>query len=287
MPYCSVSLHRKERALMARKKNNNGSGGPSWMDTYADMVTLLLTFFVLLFAMSSVDATKWQALVKAFAGSEKADKMTSQQAVSNPHSLPSDLTSIEFGSGDTSQTSESSGNVTEVETYDDLYPYLKYYVETHNLSDSVNVYKGKDYTFVVFQNTVFFDGDSAEIRQEGKNILDYLCKGFVNISDQIGQIGVYGHTAETSDSKTTSGRIVDRRLSSERAVNVELYIDLKNIVASRKMYSVGYGMYRPLVPYDGTEVTRKKNRRVELFISKAGSGAAQLDQIYSEINASH
>ena len=47
------------------KKNNDESGG-NWMDTYGDMVTLLLTFFVMLYSMSSVQEDKWAMLVRAF-----------------------------------------------------------------------------------------------------------------------------------------------------------------------------------------------------------------------------
>ena len=38
----------------------------TWMNTYSDLVTLLLTFFVLLYSMSAIDSEKWEALVKAF-----------------------------------------------------------------------------------------------------------------------------------------------------------------------------------------------------------------------------
>lgn len=44
---------------MARKKAAEEEGG-SWMDTYGDMVTLILTFFVLLYSMSSMEETKYQ-----------------------------------------------------------------------------------------------------------------------------------------------------------------------------------------------------------------------------------
>ena len=50
---------------MARKKQEEEGGG-SWMDTYGDLVTLLLTFFVMLYSMASVEEDKWAALVKAF-----------------------------------------------------------------------------------------------------------------------------------------------------------------------------------------------------------------------------
>ncbi len=56
---------------MARKKKSadSGGGGANWMDTYGDLVTLLLCFFVLLFASSTISEEKWQAIVTAFTGS--------------------------------------------------------------------------------------------------------------------------------------------------------------------------------------------------------------------------
>ena len=55
--------------MSKRQPPSEDEGGYSWMDTYGDMVTLLLTFFVLLFAFSSVDSAKWNTLVEAFTGS--------------------------------------------------------------------------------------------------------------------------------------------------------------------------------------------------------------------------
>lgn len=55
---------------MARNKKDGGSSsGANWMDTYGDMVTLLLTFFVFLYSASSISEQKWQSLVEAFTGS--------------------------------------------------------------------------------------------------------------------------------------------------------------------------------------------------------------------------
>ena len=53
-------------------KRRSGGGGEekgNWLDTYADMVTLLLCFFVLLYSASSVDETKWQYIYQSFTSS--------------------------------------------------------------------------------------------------------------------------------------------------------------------------------------------------------------------------
>jgi chemotaxis protein MotB len=53
---------------MARKTEEEEPSSYSWMDTYGDMVTLLLCFFVLLYSFSTIDAVKWKQLVAAFTG---------------------------------------------------------------------------------------------------------------------------------------------------------------------------------------------------------------------------
>ena len=47
------------------KKNRPTDSGGNWMDTYGDMVTLLLTFFIMLYSMSNLDAQKWTIFVKS------------------------------------------------------------------------------------------------------------------------------------------------------------------------------------------------------------------------------
>lgn len=278
---------------MARKKASDGGGGPNWLDTYADMVTLLLTFFVMLFAMSTVDANKWQTLVKAFSTNNAATATIEQTIitdVSNPNSGEyfdagdiKDTSSATQNSSASSTESAFSGKVTD---FDSLYKYMNNYVKTNGLQDSVHVHKNDNYTFLTFQNSIFFDGDSAVLRNEGKTIMDFLCNGIKEIPDQIGEIRFYGHTAQSSVSTSLTAQAFDRSLSSDRAKNVLLYTQNKNIIEPGKMVSEGYGEYRPIIPHDGTEATRKKNRRVEIYISKAGKVSSVLDDIYKDINTS-
>ena len=51
---------------MKKKKGNRPTdGGGNWMDTYGDMVTLLLTFFIMLYSMSSLSEQKWEIFVRS------------------------------------------------------------------------------------------------------------------------------------------------------------------------------------------------------------------------------
>ena len=54
---------------MAKRRTESGEEKGNWLDTYADMVTLLLCFFVLLYSASSVDETKWQYIYQSFTSS--------------------------------------------------------------------------------------------------------------------------------------------------------------------------------------------------------------------------
>ena len=51
--------------MAKKKKKDSGGGAANWMNTFADLMNLLLCFFVLLFSMSSVDADKFEALVQS------------------------------------------------------------------------------------------------------------------------------------------------------------------------------------------------------------------------------
>ena len=68
---------------MSRRKNQDSGGGGgegSWLSTYSDMVTLLLSFFVLLYAISSVDEQKYEKIVKSFNPSIIEDDTESKTA---------------------------------------------------------------------------------------------------------------------------------------------------------------------------------------------------------------
>ncbi len=233
--------------MARRKKSSGGEGGANWMDTYGDMVTLLLTFFVMLYASSSFDEGKWQYILQAFASHGKyANTIVAPE---NPDSI-SDLPFVtdELGEGELP------------ETFDQLYQYLVNYVEDNKLSDNVEVEKGQANVYLRFQNHIFFSGDSDVLLDSGKQVLNAIGNGIKAVDDKIMLIKICGHTAVSPGSLKD-----DMQLSSGRAVNVGNYLRDNKISAPEKLVSAGYGSYRPVAPNDSEE-NRAKNRRVEIVI---------------------
>lgn len=263
---------------MARKKAEVAEEGAYWMDTYGDMVTLLLTFFVLLFAMSSLNADKWELFVKAFTGQTE----TPAQIVINVNSPGEEVGDEKVPpSGD----GETVGNTDPIETptnFEELFLYLKQYVEEQGLQNEVQISKGEGYTYIQFSNNIFFDGDQSVLRPDSYVILDFMSQAFAYIPEQIKEIAIYGHTAQEASDKENNIDF-DFRLSSARATNVGLYLMNKQVLDPGKFSCTGYGQYHPVAPHDGQEVNRAKNRRVEFKISEEGKKTVPIEEVYEQV----
>lgn len=266
---------------MARKKQEDVEEGAYWMDTYGDMVTLLLTFFVLLFAMSSLDAEKWEFFVKAFSGQITNSSQIVINVLEPGDEEADDMVPPEDGQGNTLGTTERIENP---ENFDELYLFLKQFVEDKGLEGEVELTKGDGYTFIQFGNNIFFDGDQSTLRGDGIEILEYMCQAFNYpvMREQIREVAVYGHTAQERANVPNNLRF-DWTLSSDRAKNAVFYLVEHSDLDASHFSATGYGQNRPIAPHDGTEENRKKNRRVEFCISEEGKKPVSLDEIYEAI----
>ncbi len=159
---------------------------------------------------------------------------------------------------------------------------MKAAVQEAGIESQVNLYKGDGYTFVRFSDTVFFDGDSSVIRDEGKVILDSFAMALTPAKDVIQEIQVLGHTTQAYPDRQNDVES-DRILSAERAAKVTAYLQEKSLVSAEKLVSVGYGQFRPIAPFDTPE-NRSKNRRVEIIITKNHSVQKSLDEYYKSMN---
>lgn len=251
---------------MAGKRKKRSSGGANWMDTYGDMVTLLLCFFVLLYSMSSIDSEKWELLVKSF----NPDAEYLSQIVTNQEE-----NNYENNVSGGSEVQE------QIDEFDKIYYTLSNYINENNLQGDIEISKGDGFTFITFRDNVFFDGDSFVLKDEGKVVLDEFSNAIIEAVDSIQEIQILGHTSQARPD-VPNEPITDRFLSSNRATEVLLYIQGKDIIEPSKLVSCGYGQFRPISSFD-TRESRAKNRRVEILITKTDSVVKSLDEYYTEV----
>lgn len=239
---------------MARKKRKKPSGGgASWLETYSDLVTLLLTFFILLYSMSTIDSVKYQKLVTAMA------------LGFNPQAIEDMIEDVEPDPDAEDIEPEDINETIEDEGMDELYNKLNDYIKENNLQNSVLLTKSESYVFIRFADNITFDGYSYVLKDSGKGILNILADGLKLVEEHIEEVIIAGHTAEVEK----DNREIDRNLSTNRANTVLRYLEDRNVVSPAKYVAIGYGLYRPIADNNTIE-GRAKNRRVEIFISKKG-----------------
>ncbi len=257
---------------MAKRRNNGGGGGGGdWLATYADMVTLLMCFFVLLFSMSSVNEEKFEMLVRALNPTEAEPS----QIVTNP----GEGTDLGSNAGeDGVQTDPELNPATQEElprNMDELYKFLKEYVEENNLQSSVTVDKNDNFIFIRFNDNLFFHPNQSALLDSAVPILDAMSEAMLSANEDISGIRVNGYTADSP----TASHINDRILSSDRANVVAVEFDDVGIPPS-KTVAIGYGKNYPIAD-NSTEEGRAQNRRVELLILGSGFDASDPSTIVS------
>ncbi len=249
-----------------KMKKKSGGGGANWMDTYGDMVTLLLCFFVLLYSISTMDENKWKALVQSF----------------NPDAVPSGVVN-EGGSGPSADADKGAGvdpATTQQEidqAMEELYEQLKAYADQSQQGAQIEVTKGDGYVFVSFNEAVFFYGDSYALRPDGVKVLTTVSDILSKASKYIDVVQVLGHTAQALPDKPNNPTN-DRFLASNRATVATVFLQEHSSIDGARIVSVGYGQHRP-IDSNATEETRSHNRRVELSIT----GYNVMDQIGDSI----
>lgn len=249
---------------MARERKKTEVNKDAWLNTYADMITLILVFFILLFAMSTIDQEKYRLLVKAFT----ADPSTLEQ-----------LSLLEGDEGEIEEPiSVDPGDVSleEIQELDDLFAYLRQYVRDNGLEDSVQVEKTDDVVYVRFMSTLFFEPDRSVLKQQGAEILDAVGAAISRVESVARFIRIDGHTAEAGGDEHT---VNNRDLSTERANVVLKYLEFRYVKDPSKLYAVGYGFYRPVAAND-SEVNRAKNRRVEILVGKKDALQDELEHVF-------
>lgn len=229
-----------------RNKRRPGQkpSAPFWMTTYGDMVTLLLTFFVLLFSFTSMDEQKF----KQVAGSLRGALGVVQQSLPFQGAAPGPIGGTDY---DLLRRSDILNSVESLR--DALNEFTK--------DGSINIEATESGILIQMGDKILFDPGKAELKPQALDILSVVGK---SIRNQASDIQVAGHTdnvpIHTKDFPS------NWELSSARALSVVRFLVDSVKVPPQILGAIGYGEYRPIAP-NLTDEQRQINRRVEFLVT--------------------
>lgn len=228
----------------------------SWLIPYADLLTLLLALFIVLFASSNVDKEKYNAMAQAlaveFGGAGIFDGVTSTD-LSN--SIQVIIPTDETGDTDT----EPEGDA-EYQSLKQLQDELESYFSDEGINTQISTQIDERGLVVSLNDSVLFNSGSADINEQ---YMQVLVKTGEIINKLDNYIRVEGHT----DNVPIHGGKFDSNweLSSVRATTVVKLFVTSSGISPDKLSAVGYGEYKPVDSNDTPE-GRAKNRRVDIII---------------------
>lgn len=240
---------------MARRRKrkaaeSGGSGG--WITTFSDLMSLLLTFFILLFSMSSLSSDKF---------SEASSSMSIAFSGGNSGILPEEeaLVSEQMEGYEKAENLNSAEPEVPSELLE-LYGEMEQSLQEQGMDSTISINVDSEGIYLEVKDSILFDSGSAKIVSTGKDTLNTLAEMINRVENEI---IVEGYT---DDVPMMSGKYESNwELSTARALSVVRYLSEEQNVAPTRLSARGYGEYHPIVPNDTNE-NRAQNRRVNIVV---------------------
>jgi len=237
-------------------------GLPGWLATFGDLMSLLLTFFVLLLSFSTMSVTDFQHAMGALQGSLGMLSGEPQLSLPIRQSMP-----------------KSEGNLQQAEVITKAAQELETAIEQAGLQSDVQIEEATTGLIIRVADKLFFETADSELKSSATNFLDKL--GAV-LSPLPNKINVQGHTDNRPIN--TERYASNWELSGMRALQVAQYFIETTKISPERMSFTGYSEYRPLVPNNSPE-RWAQNRRVEIHILYETSADAPPLQIYDAVES--
>ena len=224
----------------------------SWLVPYADILTLLLALFIVLFASSSVDQTKLEQMSAVF-----NEIFTSGTGVMDNPAV------VQTVNGSTSELqSGASKYMEDQDRLKESQNRVEEFIAINELEKQFETKMTDEGLLITIRDSVLFDMGRAELKAEYATIADELSQ--LLMFDPPRNIVITGHTDNVPINTNEFDSNWD--LSVMRAVNFMKEVVSGNEELDSKYFSVkGYGEYNPIASND-TEEGRAKNRRVEVLV---------------------
>lgn len=247
-----------------RKEEHEEHADETWLIPYADLLTLLLALFIVLYAMSSTDSKKFQDMSKAFnlafnSGIGVLDKSSviSDNAMMEDSNNPKRHEDTK----DMQKEDLAALKQKEQEDLEQLKKQVDKYIQTNGLTTQLDTKLNQSQLTITISDSSLFAPGSAKVKPESRKLAVAISNMLTKYSDY--EVIVSGHTDNVPINNTEFES--NWELSSMRAIRF-MNIVLDNKQLNPKNFSnIGYGEYHPIAGND-TAAGRSKNRRVEVSI---------------------
>ena len=258
--------------MAKRKAEEPPKGAPAWQSTFADLMNLLLCFFVMLFAMSDVDKQKFELIAASFTqsfsvftGGAQAvgDGILISNGVSQLNELDEYMATMGKAAESNTEDQDKWDEIEEEQLKESeaLSELIEEALQEQSLEGMVDVDFTSQYVSLTLNGALLFDSGSAQIKTDSLPILDKIGVILKKYGKSI--IEIEGHTDNVPIH--TSKFADNNELSSARALSVFNYLIANAGLDPAMVKHTGRGEYVPIAD-NSTEVGRAKNRRVEIKI---------------------
>jgi chemotaxis protein MotB len=245
---------------VSKRRHKGGHDGghenaERWLLTYADLITLLMVFFVVLYSMSSADSSKWKQISAALEQAFNVDvlKGSAVTSISDASAAPAAPIDNLIQNNEVPQVSRLQSAIQSVVD--------KVQQDGTGQQPQVSVGTDKEGVVIRLSGSYLFDSGRAELKPNSFDLLDAIAQ---QLKLESNDIRVDGHT----DSTPLVGSALyptNWELSTARALAVTRYfVDNDSILATR-LEAAGFGEFRPIMAND-TREHRALNRRVEIHL---------------------
>ena len=268
---------------MKRKKKHEDHVDESWLIPYADVLTLLLALFIVLFAASEVNSQKFQEISDSFnrelqGGTGILDQQSAVETFEETSKLaePNDVDPTE-GEVTTppeveeeiddkiEMTAEEIEQLALAEDYKELAAIqdkVKAYIAERNMEDKLEAELTSKGLVLKIKDGVLYRSGSADISESSRTVAEEI--GKLLVTDPPRSIFIEGHT---DNIPSTSDRFPSNwELSSARAINFMKILLENNELDPTKFSATGFAEHQPIASNETAE-GRAENRRVEVLIS--------------------
>ena len=239
------------------------NGTPAWVVTFADLMSLLLCFFVLLLSFSEMDRQKYKelsgALAEAFGVQRKVPAWERPQG--------NNMMAVNFDQDMATRQQESPGMEVNLAERQKKREYTKYLLEREveyrfkDKKDLIQVEAGEHEMVIRLMGESTFESGQSDIRPQMVPLLEKIA---AIVDGTEGDVIIAGHT---DNIPMRGGRYASNlELSMARAATVGDFFVRRGLIAPERISAMGFGKNRPLVSND-TAAGREKNRRVEIILA--------------------